>query len=330
MDQLIKKFPLQIKEALELGELANISPHHFPIHKIILCGMGGSAVGGQYAADLIIDECTCPFIIQRSYQLPAFVDKHCLVILSSYSGNTEEVLTCAHKASTTGAKIVCLASGGKLLEMAISNNWDKIVLPDNWSSPRACIGYSFVGQLYILHKLGLISKAVIDNIRIGADLLLFEQEDIIVKAESLAQAIFQKIPIVYTTDRSEAVAMRWIQQFNENAKMLGWYQLIPEMNHNELVGWHRRRDDVAVIFLRLKDDLKRNQSRIELTKQIVHQYASCVIEVYAKGQSLSEKMMYLTHVGDWVSWFLATLNQVNATSIQNIDFVKSELDKSVI
>lgn len=330
MDQLITKFPAQLKEALEIGEAASVRPHHFQLNKAIMCGMGGSGIGGAFVADIIADECTCPYIVNSSYTLPTYVDKFTLVVVSSYSGNTEETIVSLEQAITKGAKIVCIASGGKIKEIAQSHDLDFIELPSGWPSPRACLGFSLVQQLFILHKLGLISRSSIDSIKTASDLLNFEQDDIKIKAEKLAYLLSNKMPVLYTADRLESVAIRWRQQLNENSKILCWHHVIPEMNHNELVGWKHKQNDVTVIFLRYKDDSRKNQIRMDLTKQIVTPLAQNVIEIYAKGQTLAEKMMYMTHLGDWVSWYLSLNQNVDASEIQVIEFLKTELEKSKI
>jgi glucose/mannose-6-phosphate isomerase len=328
MDQLIMKFPAQLKEAIEIGEAATIRPHHYVIHKVILCGMGGSGMAAEFVSDLIADECPCPYIIHSTYHLPAFVDKHSLVIISSYSGNTEETISSFNKALLTGAKIVCITSGSKILDIANLQGTDAITLPTGWSSSRAWLGYLMVQQLFVLHKLELISDSIIDNLKNAVDLITFEQEDIQFKAEKIAALIYKKTPVIYTTDRSESMGLRWRQQFNENSKILCWHNVIPAMNHNELEGWKTKHEDIAVIFLRFKDDFKRTQIRTDLTKQMVNQYAATVIEIYSKGQSLAEKMMYMAHFGDWVSWYLAQLYHVNPSANEAINFLESELEKS--
>ena len=327
MDQLIKKFPAQLKEGLEIGESTIIRPHHFQIQKIVMTGMGGSGIGGAYVADLIADECPCPYLIKSGYTLPAYVDKHTLVIVSSYSGNTEETIASMQQAMDKNAKIVCISSGGKVKELAKTHGLDFVEMPSGWPSPRACLGYSVVCQLYVLYHLHLISEKIIDNIKTAADLLSFEQEDIMSKAEKLAELIANKLPVIYTADRLSSVAVRWRQQINENGKMLCWHHVLPEMNHNELVGWKHKQENVAVIFLRYRDDLKQVQLRTDLTKQIITALAPHVIEIYAKGQTTADKMMYMTHLGDWLSWYLAQKNNVNASEIQVIDFLKAELEK---
>ena len=327
MDELISRFPAQLREALDIGESAVVRPHTHTINKVVMCGMGGSGIGGAYVADLVAGECLCPYIVNSSYTLPAYVDKHTLVIVSSYSGNTEETLSALGDALKRGAKVVCIASGGKILSLARDHGLDFITLPGGWPSPRACLGYSMVQQLYVLRHLGLTGSGMTANVRVAADLLSFEEEDIKRKAAQIAALLHQKTPVIYTTDRSESVAIRWRQQINENSKQLCWHHVIPEMNHNELVGWKNIQENIAVILLRMKDDFKRNQVRTDLTKQIVGRLTPTVIEIFAKGQSMAEKMLYLTHLGDWVSWYLADLNGVDASEIQVIDYLKNELSK---
>ncbi len=327
MDQLIKKYPVQLKEALEIGERANIRSHSFPISHVVMVGMGGSGVGSNFVTDIIFDECKCATSLVKGYKLPVYVNEHSLVIISSYSGNTEETISAMQQALKTNAKIVCVTSGGKICDLAKSSGVDYILIPEGCPSPRAFIGYSIVQQLFILHKLELISKSSIDQIRTAADLLAFEQDDIKSKASKIAELLFKKTPIIYTTDRTESIAIRWRQQINENSKMLCWHHVIPEMNHNELVGWKTKHEDFAVLFLRNRDDLKRNQVRMDFTKQVVEQHVPTVIEIYSKGQSVTEKLMYMIHLGDWVSWYLAQLNHVDASEIEVINHLKKEFEK---
>ena len=325
MNQLIKLFPSQLKEAIEIGEKSVIRQHHKAITNIVIAGMGGSGIGGDFVTDLVNEECQYPIIVVKGYKLPAFVSDSSLVIISSYSGNTEETMAVMAQAISADAKLVCIASGGKIIEKAQHLGLDNIQLPSGWPSPRACVGFSLVAQLYVLYKLKIILKSAIEHIKTAADLITFEQEDIMQKAEKIAALLFKKIPVIYITNRSESIALRWRQQINENAKMLCWHHVLPEMNHNELVGWKGKNEEMAVIFLRHKDDQRRNQTRIDITKQIVGQFAATVIEIYAKGQTLGERMMYFVHLGDWVSWYLSQLNNVDASEILVIDHLKAEL-----
>lgn len=327
MIKLVERYPDQLKEALEIGENATIHQHNKEINKIYLAGLGGSGIGGNFVAEFVRDECSVPFLIGKGYSTPAYLDENTLAIVSSYSGNTEETLTAFDSILASGAKIVIISSGGKLIAKAKELGLDYIAVPDDWPSPRACLGYSFVQQLFILNKLGLIGRSQIDQIKSSINLLKFDQDDIKEKAASIAKKLHNKIPIIYTTDRMEAVAVRFRQQINENSKMLCWHHVIPEMNHNELVGWTDKNEDLAVIYFRNKDDYKRNAIRMDINKEIISKYTSTIIEVYSKGSSLVERAMYFVHLGDFISCYLADLHGVDPIEVNVINYLKGELAK---
>ncbi len=327
MDQLIERFPSQLVEALEIGEAAQINVHAEPIHNIYVAGLGGSGIGANFVAEFISDELKVPYMIGKGYDNPAFIGKNTLYIASSYSGNTEETLTALSKIEKSGAKIVVISSGGKLIAIAKEKGYDFIQVPGNWPSPRACLGYSLVQQLFVLYKLGFIKRTVIDNVKSSIDLIKYDQDEIKNKAEKIAQIINGKIPVIYTSDRMESVAMRFRQQVNENSKYLAWHNVIPEMNHNELVGWRDTYENLAVVFFRNKDDFHRNAVRMDINKEVISKYTNTIIEIYSKGQSLVEKSIYLVHLGDWVSWYLAQLRNVDALEVNVIDHLKGELAK---
>ena len=327
MDSLVARFTEQLKEALEIGRNSSIRPEERPIHNIFLSGLGGSGIGGNFVNEFVKDELKIPFIVSKGYDIPSFVGPNTLAIASSYSGNTEETLSAMDQMLASGARIICVASGGKLINIAKEKGLDYILVPDNWPSPRACLGYSMVQQLFILHKLGLISDKSIRSIESSIALLDTEMEDIQSKAKMIAQFLFGKIPVIYTTDRMESVAVRFRQQVNENAKMLCWHHVIPEMNHNELVGWRIKNEDLAVIIFRNKDDHARNQVRIEISKEIISNYTSSMIEVFSKGKDLVERSLYFVNLGDWISVYLADLRKVDSIEVKVIDFLKGELGK---
>ncbi len=327
MDSLVARFTEQLKEALEIGRNSSIRPEERPIHNIFLSGLGGSGIGGNFVNEFVKDELKIPFIVSKGYDIPSFVGPNTLAIASSYSGNTEETLSAMDQMLASGARIICVASGGKLINIAKEKGLDYILVPDNWPSPRACLGYSMVQQLFILHKLGLISDKSIRSIESSIALLDTEMEDIQSKAKMIAQFLFGKIPVIYTTDRMESVAVRFRQQVNENAKMLCWHHVIPEMNHNELVGWRIKNEDLAVIIFRNKDDHARNQVRIDISKEIIGNYTSSMIEVFSKGKDLVERSLYFVNLGDWISVHLADLRKVDSIEVKVIDFLKGELGK---
>lgn len=327
MDSLIARFPAQLIEALEIGAAASIQPHSFPLRNIYVAGLGGSGIGADFVKEFVADECKIPFTNGKGYGIPNFIDKHTLAIVSSYSGNTEETLSALKLIEATGAKIVCLSSGGKLIDRAIEMSYDYIKLPDDWPSPRACLGFSMVQQVVILEKLGLISDASTRQIKQSVELIKFNLEEIQSEAKRLAQAFQNKIPILYTTDRMGAVVLRLRQQINENAKQLCWHHIIPEMNHNEILGWGKKDNQFAVAYFRNTDDLKRNKVRIDINQKILSKYTDTILEVYSKGNNLIEKAIYFIHLGDWISWYLSELNGVDAVEIDVINYLKGELSK---
>lgn len=327
MDQLIQDFPNQLVKALEIGRNAQISPGQEDIHHVFVAGMGGSGIGANFVAAFIKEECKVPYLIGKDYEIPSYIGKNTLAIASSYSGNTEETLIAFEQALARGARGIVIASGGQLIEKAKELGLDYILLPGGSPSPRACLGYSLVQQLFVLQKTGLISERATQEVEKSIQLLQAEQEDIKQRAEQIAGFLQDKLPVIYTTGRMEPVAVRFRQQVNENAKMLCWHHVVPEMNHNELVGWRTEDNRLAVLYFRNRDDYARNGVRIDINKEIIGNYTSTIIELYSKGDSLIERSLYFVHLGDWISVYLAALRGVDAIEIKVIDYLKSELAK---
>lgn len=327
MDSLIREFPDQLLEAIRIGEQAKLTAAQHPIKNVLVCGLGGSGIGANFVIEFTRHEIRVPYAVTKGYDIPQYVDEHTLVICSSYSGNTEETLYSFEEALAKKAKIVCVASGGKLLEKAKQHGLDWIQVPPNKPSPRACLGYSFVQQLVILKFFGLIEGREIELVRQASDFLKAEEKDIVSRAEMVAQFLHEKYPIIYTTDRMESVAVRLRQQLNENAKILCSHHVIPEMNHNELVGWREQKGNFGVLIFRNHDDFARNQARLDIIKEVFREYAEGVIEIYSKGDNIVEKTLYLVYLGDFISWFMAELRGVDAVEVKVIDYLKGELAK---
>lgn len=327
MDQLIARFTGQLEEAMEIGRNANIRKPVNPIEHIYVAGLGGSGIGADFVSAFIKNECKIPFLVGKGYQVPAYVGPHTLAIASSYSGNTEETLISYEQLKSQGAHIICVASGGKLIEKATADGYDYIRVPSDWPSPRACLGYSVLAQLWILNHLGIISESAIHSVQSSISMLRTHTDEIKSEAEAIAKRLHGKLPIIYIEDRMEPVAVRLRQQINENSKALCWHHVIPEMNHNELVGWRDRNENLAVLWLRNDDDYPRNALRMDINNTIISQYTDEIIEVRSKGADRIEKAFYLVHLGDWISWYLAQLRSVDALEVRVIDFLKGELSK---
>jgi glucose/mannose-6-phosphate isomerase len=324
MDDLIANFTNQLKRAVEIGESARLKKNKVPFRNVLVSGLGGSGIGGTIISNVLRDDISIPIIVNKEYQIPAFVNESTLVIISSYSGNTEETLTAMMQALKKGAHVVCITSGGLVKEYAELNKIDVIQI-DGGMPPRSCLGLSFVQLLYVLHYLDLIKDGFKANLKKAVDRLDSEQDEIRQIARSYATRLHGKIPVIYSDAAYEGVSIRFRQQINENSKMLCWHHVLPEMNHNELVGWVEQNDNIAVIFLRNNNDFERNQERMEFTKQVVKTFAGDVMELYSKGDTDIERSLYLVHACDWISYYLSELHEVDAIEVNVITKLKNKL-----
>jgi glucose/mannose-6-phosphate isomerase len=328
MKDLIEKFSDQLKTAASIADTYTL-PANEPareIREVVIAGLGGSAFGGEITRKIAEGQAKVPVQIFRSYTLPAHIGPHTLVIISSYSGNTEETLEAFHHAINAGAMIVCITSGGKIADIAKNKGFDLVTIPGGYP-PRAAAGLSFVQQLSVLHARGIIADYRKD---LNEAILLLENFNDHAPAENLAKLLKNKIPVLYSSDLFEPAAIRWRQQINENSKQLCWHHVIPEMNHNELVGWiypKNLMDNLQVILLRSRLDYERTALRFDINKEIISKSCNNITEVFGKGESLLAQMVYLLHLGDWVSWYLALENEVDPTPVAVIDFLKGELAK---
>jgi glucose/mannose-6-phosphate isomerase len=225
-----------------------------------------------------------------------------------------------------GCTVVCVTSGGKVLEIAKEKGFDHIIIPGGMP-PRACLAYSSTQLFYVLHGFGLINNGFKSDLETSIHLLDHEEEHICAEAYYLAEKLHRKVPVIYSQANYEGVCVRFRQQINENSKMLCWHHALPEMNHNELVGWTIPNDKLAVVFFRNETDYDRTKSRMELTKTIVAKHTPYIFEVYSKGESQLQRSLYLIHFGDWVSWYLSEIRNIDATEVKVIDFLKGELAK---
>lgn len=326
MRTLIENFPSQLEEALEIGSSTHLNQVDKSFHNILITGLGGSGIGGSIVSELVQNNCAVPIKVNKDYHIPAFVNEHTLVIVSSYSGNTEETLSAMNLALEKGAEVAVITSGGKALEIAQQKGLNHIVVPGG-NPPRSMFAYSFVQQFVLLCHYGFVSYDFKAQITRTISFLRDNQEKMIEEALFLAENLQGQTPIIYAVDGYEGVAVRWRQQINENSKMLCWHAVVPEMNHNELVGWKGGRDDFSVIFLRNEDDFERNQKRIEINEDIIKEHTPYIYEVWAHGDSKIERALYSIHFGDWVSMHLSDINEVDVMAIEAIDHLKAELAK---
>jgi glucose/mannose-6-phosphate isomerase len=202
----------------------------------VVSGLGGSGIGASIVQEYVYDKLKIPFIVNKEYFIPASVNKSTLFIACSYSGNTEETIHSVQLAKKAGAHIICITSGGQLEQFALKNKFTLYLIP-NGMPPRACLGYSLVQILFSLKNAGLLKTPFEKEIQGAIQLLQKSTKTIRQRGKKLAAQLFNKQIAIYTVAGREALAIRFRQQLNENSKVLCWHNVIPEMTHNEIVGW---------------------------------------------------------------------------------------------
>lgn len=342
MLRLIHNFSDQLKDAEEIGRTLSLdSKLGQGVSKIVFSGLGGSAIGADFIRSYLAYEFPIPIFVNRHYRLPRFVDRETLLIVSSYSGDTEETVASLKEGIKRGARLLAIASGGELARMSETHSFPLIRIPSGFS-PRAALGYSVIPLLIALSKIGFGTAYRSPEVREAQNLMRSFAESrygITVpsdqnQAKQLAALCFRKYPIVYAgTDHFDVVALRWRGQIEENAKALASHHVFPEMNHNELVGWKNPSKflkEAVVLILRDRADHPRVQLRMNLTRDLIARSAHKVMELHSEGEGLLARMFSLIYLGDWVSFYLALLYQVDPTPVEVIQYLKSELAKEPV
>lgn len=335
MGKWIAGLPEQCEEAYRIGQAAPL-PKVTGIRQVVVCGIGGSAIGADLLRGFAEREIAVPFLVNRAYHLPAFVGRDTLVIASSYSGNTEETLSAYAEARQRGAVMMAIASGGELERRAAADAIPFCRIPGGYS-PRAALGYSFTPLLAIFSRLGLIrdrSADLAEAVRVMQEMrsgLLPETPAAQNPAKQLAERLYGRLPFFYgASPWSAVVAYRWKGQFNENAKNLSHSNAFPELNHNETVGWEfptSLTTQTEVVLLRDREDHPKVQKRFEVTADIMRPHVSGITQVWSTGESVLARLFSLIYHGDFTSYYVALLNGVDPTPVKVIDHLKGELAK---
>lgn len=326
MIELIEGIGKQLQEAIQIGSGAQFNKPQREIKSVIVCGLGGSGIGGKIIGLLTNEELPVPFLVSNDYSIPACVNSNTLLIASSYSGNTEETLAATREGLKRGAEIVVICSGGEMLEMAQANGWNHLIVPKG-QQPRAMLIYSIIQQLYILRFYGLIGPGQIECLQKVEGFILENKRSIQDEAQRIAKFLHNHTPIIYSGSYFEGIAVRFRQQLNENAKVLCWHHILPEMTHNELVGWAGGSEQQAVIYLRTDFDHPRTNYRWEICREVILKKTPNVTELRAKGPDRLTQNFYLIHLTDWVSIYLSELKRVDAVEVNIIGHLKDEMSK---
>lgn len=329
----IRELPAQCRNAWQQVSAFQLPADYHDVDAVAILGMGGSAIGGDLARTLAAASSPVPIVTLREYDLPSWVNRHTLVIGSSYSGNTEETLSAFAQAVERRCKLIAITTGGKLREIALAAQ-SPVFQFDYKSQPRAALGYSVTPLIGIFQKLGLMddqAAAMMEAVQVmGA----WQQEiDATVPTErnaakQLAGRLHGKIPIVYGSGLLAEVARRWKGQVNENAKNWGVFEVLPELDHNAVLGYDHPADlagRLAVIMLTSITDHPRVALRQKVTAELLQKAGVAVEWVSARGQRPLAQMLSIIHFGDYVSYYLALLNSADPSHVNAINYLKGVL-----
>ena len=335
MGERIAELPDQLRDSwLAVANLA-LPRGYAEVDNVVVLGMGGSAIGGDLVRTLVAGELRVPMEVVREYELPAFVGKRTLAIASSYSGNTEETLSAYRAAMERGARVAVLTTNGQLLSNAERDGLP-VVRFSYKAQPRAALGHSLVPLLGILKAAGLIGD-VGDQIAEATAVLESQRSRMNEKrptaenpAKQLARDLRGHLPFIYGGGLTAEVARRWKGQFNENSKAWAAFDVLPELNHNSVVGYQwpaHMAQTIRVIFLASDYAHPRVRARFGVTQEILRRQGVKFHIVNAEGRSRLAQMMSSIYYGDYTSYYLALLYDADPSPVAVIDFLKAELAK---
>jgi glucose/mannose-6-phosphate isomerase len=327
----IEGFTRQLADALKIGQALDLERPGSDIRNIVIAGMGASGISANLVESLTFGRIPIPLTVCKSYNIPQFVSPHTLFIACSYSGDAEETVAALNKALLKRAQVIAVASGGKLLDICKEYNLYYIQLPPGSDSPRAMLAYNMNALFYILYHTNLIGAAFIKETENAIEFLDRGEKGIQSEAELIAKKLKGKLPMIYCDNRLHAMALRFQQQLNENAKQLAHVNTFPEMNHNELAGWHFPENILPFlqpIYLYSDHDHERVEKRMELCRDYFEKKSNSIIDIIGEGASLLEQYYYLIHLTDWISFYLAKENGVDPDPTEPVMKLKKELERT--
>lgn len=327
----LEGLPQQCQQAWQASTTLKLPQAYEKVKRIIVAGMGGSAIGGDLAADLLSLEPSPPIISWRDYDLPPWADEDTLVVVSSYSGETEETLSAFHAALQRRCKVIAITSGGPL--KALTNEKGLPLLQVEYEGePRCAVGWSFLGLLGLLQSLSLCSNKeedVQEAVALLIDLAKRYGEDSPNEARAMARRLQGQLAVIYGAGILQGVARRWKTQINENAKAWAFSEVLPELNHNSVVGLplpEGVKGQARVVLLVSPDFTHpRTALRFRVTREILEKGRIEVEAVNPQGKSALAQILSSLHMGDWVSYYLALLYGVDPSPVPVIDHLKTRM-----
>jgi glucose/mannose-6-phosphate isomerase len=330
----IWELPEQCLRAWNQATELVLPDHYADVSNVVIVGMGGSAIGGDLLADLASQERSLPIAVCRDYSIPTYVGADSLVIVSSYSGNTEETLSACRGAIERGAKVLASTTGGQLEQIARREGIPLFSI-DYVGEPRAALGYSFIVPLVVLQRLGLIApknedmEEAVEGMYYLSDRLRPETPARDNPAKELAEALHGRLIVVYSGGILSGVAWRWKTQFNENSKAFAFVELLPEADHNAVVGFQWPRPvnrKVYGVMLNALSLHPRVKLRYQVTGELLKKARIEFRTVDGVGKGAMAQMMSAVLFGDYTSYYLAMLNGQDPSPVPTIDYLKGRLD----
>ena len=329
---MVGSLPGQLFEAYEAGRKIALDAGG-EVGGIAVAGMGGSAIGGDVIASVYEADLPSPMVTVRGYNLPDWISSRSLVFVVSYSGNTEESISCLNEALERGCRIICLSTGGRIGEIAAANGLPMITVPSSLQ-PRAAMGWLSVPIAACLESLGLIGS-VEDDVREAAAVLAglaesygLESRSDSNPAKQLAAELFECIPVIYGAEVTAVAAFRWKCQINENAKALAFAHELPELDHNEIVGWEHPAADMKrfrIIYLTDEKLHPQNKKRMDITADLLENYVGEILRFSSTGECRLARLLSSVNLGDYLSLYLAVLYGIDPSPVERIENLKRQL-----
>lgn len=316
--------PDQIRDALWRIDSAQPSPH--PARGLVVAGMGGSAIGGDLARDILGPRLTGQFTVWRQYGLPPWIDSDWALLASSYSGNTEETLSAFLAAGKAGVHRWAAGTGGKLAEEARRAAVEVIGLPGLFQ-PRAAVAYMVAVALHAAHLAG-VAPDLRPELESAASFLDDRREQLVAMAGRVATGIGDLPTVVHGSELTVALSRRWATQLNENAKQFAFAASIPEANHNLIEAESNGSGELASVFLLDRDQDHRNRARIGISADLVGETGAPVLSVECEGETRSERLFWGVMLGDLVSLEVARLRGVDPVPVDRIEDLKRRLENT--
>jgi glucose/mannose-6-phosphate isomerase len=323
----ILAIPDHLRDALWRVESARLEPAGAA--GVMVCGMGGSAIGGDLAAAALGDRLTRLLLTVRGYALPSWATSEWTVLCSSYSGDTEETLACFAAAEALGARRIVAGTGGALIEAARDGGVPVVGLPGILPAPRTAVAYMLVCATEVAALAG-IAPRIHTEIDAAAAFLTERSEDLQARAAEIAQRLDGTVPVITGADLTAPVARRWKTQINENAKIPAFFSELPEANHNELCGWAGVPGlgaKFSAVLIEDRDQHPRERRRFELTAKAIVANGAEAIRVETQGETRVARILWATMLGDLVSLQLAGARGVDPLPVEAIESFKAALGR---